>query len=291
MDENDKIILEGRKTFFIVPDATMFPDTYLEDYLARGYETYIINDDRSCPLPLKVETIVGTFKDSILFFYIDSIVEGLDWKVYIRELQEKYGDSVLIGVLYAKRSEEEDMHSLERYYLFDVGIKCGCISMEYQKAKNFALIDKVMYANQACGRRKNVRALCDMTSAASFMLEKKKYTGKVSDVSLSHFSCVFDLDPPLPMYEKVYDILVDVNGLHFHTDAILIDRRMMEDRYLFIFIFAQPNGKQGLDDDVKQRLSQKIYNLITEKIKNMMKDLFIQANNNALEKNKNLFRN
>ena len=49
-EEQKEHIIEGRKTFFVVPDATLLPETFLEDFMARGYETYIIGDDR---LPVK----------------------------------------------------------------------------------------------------------------------------------------------------------------------------------------------------------------------------------------------
>ncbi|MCR5319535.1 MAG: hypothetical protein K6E22_15065 [Treponema sp.] len=274
MEESNKYLLEGRKTFFICPDVSMFPDTYMEDYLKRGYETYIINDDRTCTIKEKVQVIIDTFKDSILFFYIDTSIEDVNWKEYIKSLQDTYKDTVLIGVLYAKRTKPEEMHALERYYLYDVGIKCGCIALEYQKDKNFTLIDKVMFANQACGRRKNVRAVCDIASTVIFNHDKKKWLGKISDVSLSHFSCVFDLEPKIPLYEKIEDILVDVGGMHFHTDGIFLECRQLQDRNLYIFIFAQQNGKQGLDEDIKTRLSEKIYNMVTEKVKNLLRDLF-----------------
>ena len=99
MDEATKHIVEGRKTFFIVPDASLLPETYLEDYMARGYETYIIGDDRYCPLETKIDVIIQTFTDSIIFFYIDTLVDGIDWHIYIRELQRRYGEKILIGVL------------------------------------------------------------------------------------------------------------------------------------------------------------------------------------------------
>ena len=95
MEESSKYLLEGRKTFFICPDVSMFPDTYLEDYLKRGYETYIINDDRICTIKEKVQVIIDTFKDSILFFYIDTPIEDVNWKEYIKELQETYKDLLI----------------------------------------------------------------------------------------------------------------------------------------------------------------------------------------------------
>ena len=277
MDESIKHIIEGRKTFFIVPDVSLLPETYLEDYMARGYETYIIGDDRYCPLETKIDIIIKTFTDSIIFFYIDTLVDGIDWHIYIRELQERYREKVLLGVLYAKRPSDDQKKRLEKYYLFDVGIQCGCISLEYQKAKNFALIDKVMFANQACGRRKNVRAICDNNSKVNFETKKGLFKGTVLDVSMSHFSCVFENPPDIPLYEKIRHMMVNINGLHFSTDAILLMNREINGQNMYIFVFANSLGQQGLEADVRPRLLQKIYQMVSEKAKKLMWTKFDEA--------------
>ena len=270
-------IIEGRKTFFICPDATLLPENFLEDFMARGYETYIIGDDRYCPLKAKVEVIIETFTDSILFFYIDMPVSGINWEKYVKELQEKYMGRILIGVLYAKRQSEEEKKKLEKYYLFDVGIQCGCISLEYQKAKNFALIDKVMFANQACGRRKNIRAICDTRSRVSFLTKHGQVKGSILDVSLSHFSCVFDRTLELKLYEKVSKVLLTVNGLHFISDAILVMQRPKNGVTLNVFIFSNSLGQQGLESDVEPRLLERIYQMTSDKAKSLMRYKFDEA--------------
>ena len=279
-DEQKEHIIEGRKTFFIVPDVTLLPETYLEDFMARGYETYIIGDDRYCPLKAKVEVIIETFTDSILFFYIDAQVKGVRWERYIKELQQKYAGRILIGVLYAKRQSDEEKKRLEKYYLFDVGIQCGCISLEYQKAKNFALIDKVMYANQACGRRKNIRAICDTRSKVSIVTKHGQIKGSVLDVSLSHFSCIFESIVDIQLYEKVPKILININGLHFATDAILIMQRMKNGVMLYVFVFSNSLGQQGVEADMQPRLLEKIYQMTSDKAKSLMRYKFEEARKN-----------
>ena len=279
-DEQKEHIIEGRKTFFIVPDVTLLPETYLEDFMARGYETYIIGDDRYCPLKAKVEVIIETFTDSILFFYIDAQVKGVRWERYIKELQQKYAGRILIGVLYAKRQSDEEKKRLEKYYLFDVGIQCGCISLEYQKAKNFALIDKVMYANQACGRRKNIRAICDTRSKVSIVTKHGQIKGSVLDVSLSHFSCIFESTVDIQLYEKVPKILININGLHFATDAILIMQRMKNGVMLYVFVFSNSLGQQGVEADMQPRLLEKIYQMTSDKAKSLMRYKFEEARKN-----------
>ena len=276
-EEQQEHIIEGRKTFFIVPDATLLPETYLEDYMARGYETYIIGDDRYCPLKAKVEVIIETFTDSILFFYIDADVKGIRWEKYIKELQEKYAGRILIGVLYAKRQSDEEKKKLEKYYLFDVGFQCGCISLEYQKTKNFALIDKVMFANQACGRRKNIRAICDTRSRVSFVTKHGQVKGSVLDISLSHFSAVFDRTLDVQMYEKVPKVLINVNGLHFISDAILVMQRKKNGVMLNVFVFSNSMGQQGVESDVEPRLLERIYQMTSDKAKSLMRYKFDEA--------------
>ena len=279
-EEQKEHIIEGRKTFFVVPDATLLPETFLEDFMARGYETYIIGDDRYCPLKAKVEVIIETFTDSILFFYIDMQIKGVKWEKYIKELQEKYMGRILIGVLYAKRQSEEEKNRLEKYYLFDVGIQCGCIGLEYQKMKNFALIDKVMYANQACGRRKNIRAICDTRSKVSFVSKHGQVKGSILDVSLSHFSCIFEKTLDIQMYEKVPKMLISINGLHFVSDAILVMQRKKNGVLLNVFVFSNSMGQQGVESDLEPRLIERIYQMTSDKAKSLMRYKFEEARKN-----------
>ena len=263
-------IIEGRKTFFIAPDDSLLPEKYLEDFMARGYETYIINDDRYCPLRVKVDIIIQTFQDSILFFYIDSVIEGIDWPTYILELQSKFDKNILIGVLYSKRPTAEEKKRLERYYLFDVGIQCGCIGLEFQRTKNFGLIDKVMFANQACGRRQNVRAICDSSSKVVFEISNMQYTGRVLDVSLSHFSCGFEYSIDVPVGGRIQNILISINGLHFITDALVVMNRNYSNSTMYVFVFLSPDGRQGLESDIRAKVLQKTYQMISEKVKSLL---------------------
>lgn len=283
MDE--KTVIEGRKTFFIAPDSTFLPDSYLEDYMARGYETYIINDFRFCPVDEQVNIIINTFPDSILFFSIESDV-GVDWPRYIKYLQQEVHESALIGVLYSKLRTEEERRALEKYYLFDVGIQCGCIALEYQRMKNFALIDRVMYANQASGRRKNVRAICDITSKANFDFQKTVINGHVSDISMSHFSFIPDPTrtfPEIPLYTRINGIFVSFNGMHFRTAANLVmQRELSNGKTIYVFLFLKPNGQPGLEEDLAPRVSTKIYTTITDGVKKIFRekvDAWVKNNN------------
>ena len=271
-------IIKGRKTFFIAPDKSLFPQAYLEEYLTLGYECYFIDTDIFLPIEVKVDIILSVFKDSILFFNIDAPIQGTTWAQIILDMQEKY-PSALFGVLYAKRHSQAERQSLEHQYLYTMGIQCGCIQLEYQKRENFQIIEQVLYANQAMGRRKYVRALCSSSCLFSFTLDKQgTIQDKLTDISISHFSFVVpDGRLQLADYEKVSDIVFTIHGLRFRSDAVLYMTRPVENGILFVFAFQSKSGQSGLDPVNKQLITPKLYELMIDNCMDLLNRLFTTA--------------
>ena len=58
-------IVTGRKTFFILPDTSLMPESYLEDYFALGYECYYVpfdkrvNNEKKVKVNVMVKVIVN----------------------------------------------------------------------------------------------------------------------------------------------------------------------------------------------------------------------------------------
>ena len=262
--------IEGRKTFFIAPDTSFLPESYLEDFLSRGYEAYIIKDFRFYPIYEQVKIIIETCPDSILFFFVDSDV-GVDWAKFIKYIQDEFQGKALLGVLYAKGRTDEQKAAMEKYYLFDLGLQCGCIELAYNKEKNFEIIDKVMYANQACGRRKNVRAICDSAASANFVYQGAVVKGRVSDISVSHFSFIPDPNytfPDIPLYTNIGEITVTFKGFRFKVPATLMIQRDLDGgKVLQVFVMLKSNGQQGLDEDIAEKVRERIYTMVTDKVK------------------------
>ena len=276
MDLDDSSVV-GRKTFFIAPDLTLFPETFMEEYMTHGYEAYIINDDRYCPMDRKIEQIISMFPRSIFFFYVDAKIEGIEWQKFIYNLQRTHGENALLGVLYAKSRSEEERKKLEKFYLFDVGIQCGCIGLDFQQKKNFPLIDSVMKANQAQGRRKTIRAVCSGASEVSFEKDGRYFRGKICDISLNHFSCMF-YEGELPLYSRVQGMMLVIDGVHIQTNAVLlIQRELGEDGVLNVFVFNKNDGSLGLDGDNFIKVSEKVYQLISTKTEEMLHRMFVTA--------------
>ena len=138
-----KEIVTGRKTFFITPDMSLFPECFLDDYFALGYECYFVENDKHTILQQKLDILISIFHDVIFFFNIDANVQNIEWPTFIRSLTESYSNQASIGVLYTKRQTKDEKNRLEYKYLFEMGLNCGCIQLEYQKKSNFGIIEKI----------------------------------------------------------------------------------------------------------------------------------------------------
>lgn len=275
MNDTLSAVISGRKTFFITPDPVLFPENYLEEYMAAGYECYFIGNDIACSLSRKIDILVSIFKDSIIFFNIDANIPDLSWPLFIRQVQKKYGDQILCGVMYEKRQSEEDRRNLEHLYLFDIQVKCGCFELEYQKKSNFGKIEKVLIANNAQGRRKSIRVICSAKTTASILFDNVRYNALIKDISLNHFSCVFADDMfPANEYQKIPDIQLNLRGLFIRSAAILVMIRKSEGHTLFVFMFVREDGTNGLDTFVKQLLTPKLYEMLSTTCKGLLNSLF-----------------
>lgn len=265
----------GRKTFFITPEVSCFPEHFLEDYFALGYECYFIQHTKTVPLRTLIELIISIFHDVILFFNIDSQIDGINWPTFIGELQEKYKDKVGIGVTFTKRPDKDVKVRLEKLYLYDIGITCGCVQLEYQKNANFWIIQKILYANQAQGRRKNIRALCTKAYTFAFMWDDRNYNGTLQDISLSHFSFIFPKDAlKIELYEKINEINFYLKGLLLRCSAVLMMQRPVnETDVLNVFAFVDDTGQNGLSVRYKQLITPNIYQLMSSNCKNLLENM------------------
>ena len=273
-----KEIVTGRKTFFITPDMSLFPESFLEDYFALGYECYFVENDKHTSLQKKLDILISIFHDVIFFFNIDSPVQNLDWPVFIKGLTESYNNQASIGVLYTKRQTKDEKTRLEYKYLFEMGLNCGCIQLEYQKKTNFGIIEKILFANQAQGRRKNIRALCTKACTFSFNYNGAPYSGILQDINLSHFSFVFPNGKlEVKLYEKISDFHFNIRGFLFRSDAVLIMQRPVEGESLFVFSFMSSSGTNGLDQRIKQLLIPNIYQLMSLNCKNLLDQIYTRV--------------
>jgi hypothetical protein len=266
---------EGIKTFFVVPELSVMPEDFLESFFLRGFETYFLNDDPYLDLRAKIDVLFSLFPELILFFNIERRISGVAWPDFIYRLQSAYRERALIGVLMRKQNNPELTRRLERLYLFDIGIRGGCITLEYQKAKNLGLLLNVLVANQANGRRKHLRAICGNRHRFNLFYMGMRYEGEIGDISVSHFSCVFDGKPPaMEVPETIKDIQLNLSGTICKVNGTLCVKRAIGAATAFLFIFKDRHGTDGLDPEQLAKINGFIFNSYQENVGSLVKNAF-----------------
>ena len=266
---------EGIKTYFVVPDLSVMPEDFLPHFFLKGFEAYYLLDDQYLDIPEKIRVLLSIFPELILFFNTDRRLGDLDWESYIRGLQRECGARARIGVLYGKHVGPELCRALERTYLYDIGINCGCIPIEYRKSNNLNLLLGVLTANQANGRRKFLRAICGETCELNFLRDRVKIEGRILDVSVSHFSCEFyGPDPDIEMYEKATDIQLKLAGMICTVDAVLFTKRIVGQTVVNVFVFRDSRGRDGLDPDMLAKVNAFIRERFERGVKSLVQKGF-----------------
>ena len=272
MELPTKEIVTGRKVFFIAPDTTLMPRSYLEDFFALGYECYYIEYDKREGFEKKVKAIISLFEDILLFFNIDYPVPGVDWEELIRTVSIDNNKKSFVGIYYAKRQSNEEKSFIERRYKTLVGLNPGFIQLEYSKSKNIEILEQALWSNQAQGRRKTIRALCNSTCTYTCMYEGSRENGILQDISLSHFSIIIPPEQmPVKLYEKIKDFHFNIQGLLFTSDAVLMMERETVGGRLCVFAFLNSNGGNGLEQRIKLLLIPTLYKLLSANV-NMVID-------------------
>ena len=257
------------------------PESYLEDYFALGYECYYVAYDKRINMEKRVRVITSLFKDLIIFFNIDYNLPNFDWEDFITDYIEANNNAASVGIMYTKRQTKDEKNRLERKFLYEMGIRCGCVQLEYQKAQNFELIGKILYANQAQGRRKTIRALC--TSACTYTYTygpyKDSITGTLQDISLSHFTVlVSGTGLEIKLYEKIADIHFNIRGFLFRSDAVLVMERPVNGDMLYVFAFVTPSGSNGLDERTRGLLIPALYKLLSVNCNTVLDQMYEKIN-------------
>lgn len=267
--------VQGVKTFFIVPDMSLIPEEFLKSFFLKGYETYFIHDDPYCSLETKIHTLFSLFPQVILFFNIDRPVQGIDWPVFIAKLQEQYGERAMIGVLYQKRNNQEEVRKLEWLYLYTIGIICGCVPLEFQKSKNLYRLLNVLSANQANGQRRFLRAMCGESFKANLAFRGQGFRCALRDISITHFSCIFTGDAPeIPLHEKIREIQMNLRGILIKIDAVLCLKRVLGEDLIHVFVFRTSDDREGMDPEHVIKVNNIVHQSLTEKIMGILKTAF-----------------
>ncbi|HHU37181.1 MAG TPA: hypothetical protein GXZ47_08130 [Treponema sp.] len=277
MNDEYRDATQGMKIFFVVPDLTIFSEEFSKSFFLKGYETYFIHDDPYCSLEKKIHTLFSIFPQVILFFNVDRQINGIDWPSFIGTLQKEYGERAMIGVMYQKRNSQEETKKIEWLYLYTIGIICGCIPMEYNKAKNLYRFVNVLSANQANGQRRFLRTICGESCKANISFQGKDYRCVLRDISISHFSCVFNGETAdIPLHEKIKNIQMNLHGILINVDAVICLKRVLNGELVNVFVFRTSEDREGLNPDHLIKVNEIIHSSLTTQITGILKNAFLE---------------
>lgn len=243
------------KVFFVAPDPAVVSEAFLETSFLLGYEAYLLADDSEAGLQHRVDVLVDTFDELLLFFTID-LAALESWTEYLGGLQERHGNRVRLGVLYDRPSSSALDARIKHLFLLEAGLCGGCVPLHASGRKNHQLLLDVLAANQAAGRRKNIRMRCHALHSIDFPTES--IDAVLLDLSISHFSARFDGDPGWELGTRLTRVQLRFSGHQLLVNVLVSLKRVHEGRVIYVMLF-HPEAGAGRSDQMRSLLNALIY--------------------------------
>jgi len=221
----------GKKVFFLFPPSVV-KDELVFRLLEQEYEVYMLRDVAAA------KRLLVLYPDSLLFANIDEGMSEPEWEMWILGVQaEQATAGVGIGILTYNANDE-----MRQKYLMEVGAKCGLIHMKLGIDESTRLLLATLSANEAKGRRRYVRADCSNDKLSSINLHHgaKRISGRIRDISVVGFSCVFSPDPGFAKNTLVSDIQLRMRGALLSVNAIVFGTREQDGYPSYVFLFSPP---------------------------------------------------
>ena len=220
----------GKKVFFIYPHSVI-QNQLIQELIDREYEVYFLNDYN------KIKSICEYYNTPILFINIDEGLEEKEWEKLIRKVlgQDSTGHA-MIGILTYNENAE-----LAQKYLMDVMVPCGFIKLKLGMNDSTDIIVKTLDANEVKGKRKYVRARCQMDEATlNVSLNGGNHSGHIVDISSVGMAVSFDDGLTLEKNTYLRDIQLKLRGILLRVSAVMIGHRTIEDdKTIYVLLFDQ----------------------------------------------------
>jgi hypothetical protein len=224
MEQSDIL---GKKVFLLYPHSVIH-DEMLDILIMSGFETYTLWDHK------KAVRILEHFPGSIMFINIDEGMPEKEWEAYIRGLQENPKTAgVRMGIL----SYNQDKKLMEKY-LMEISVPCGYVQLKLGIQESTRIILNVLQANEAKGRRKYLRVVCedDINATMNYKSPEGFYQGKLLDISSAGIAAKIAKFPDQAVNTVLREVQLKLRGALVMTDTILMGKRK-DDRDVWILLF------------------------------------------------------
>jgi hypothetical protein len=245
--------IEGRKVFFLYPHSVI-QDDLVDELIMQGFEIYMLRDHK------RARKLIERFPGSIMFINIDERLEEPEWEAYIREIQENPSIKTRLGIL----SYNTDRDLMEKY-LMDIMVPCGYVQLKQGAKESAVIIRNALLANEAKGRRKSFRAVCEEGSGVmNFKGDSWSINGNILDISAAGFAARMDRSQKLEKNTLMRKVQLKLRGSLAMVDLIYLGPRY-DDPNIWILLFdptsVTDNAKLTVNHFIKlclQRLIDKV---------------------------------
>jgi hypothetical protein len=217
--------IEGKKVFFLYPHSVI-QDDLVDELIMQGFEIYMLRDHK------RARKLIERFPGSIMFINIDERLEEPEWEAYIREIQENPSINTRLGILSYNTDQE-----LMRKYLMDIMVPCGYVQLKQGVKESTLIIRNALLANEAKGRRKSFRAVCEENSGTmNFNSASGLITGKLLDISAAGFAARVDTPLHLEKNTLLQKVQLKLRGSLAMVDLIYLGPRF-DNTNVWILLF------------------------------------------------------
>jgi hypothetical protein len=217
--------IEGKKVFFLYPHSVI-QDDLVDELIMQGFEIYILRDHR------RARKLIERFPGSIMFINIDERLEEAEWEAYIQEILDNPEIRTKLGIV----SYNTDRDLMEKY-LMKMMVPCGYVQLKQGVKESTLIIRNALLANEAKGRRKSFRAVCeDNSGAINSNGDFGLITGKLLDISATGFASRIDNPPHLEKNTLLKKVQMKLRGSLATVDLIYLGPRF-DDNNVWILLF------------------------------------------------------
>ncbi|MDR2095562.1 MAG: PilZ domain-containing protein [Treponema sp.] len=205
----------------------------LDILIMHGFEAYTLKDHK------RALRLIEHFGDSILFINIDEGLSEPEWESYIYAIQNnEKTKGCRIGILSYNNNA-----ALMQKYLMELAVPCGYIQLKLGLQESTRIIVAALEANEARGRRKYIRAVCedDVNAILNFKgPEGILFHGKLLDISAVGVAARIDQPFDIAPSTLINDVQMRLRGGIVRTNLIAIGKRQGNDNvWIFLMNPAQ----------------------------------------------------
>jgi hypothetical protein len=217
----------------------------------QGFEIYMLRDHK------RAHKLLERFPGSIMFINIDERLTEPEWEAYIREIQENPLVKTRLGIL----SYNTDQALMQKY-LMEMMVPCGYVQLKQGTKESALIIRDALLANEAKGRRKSFRAVCEEGSGImTFKGDSWSIHGKILDISSAGFAAKMDRAQKLDNNTLLRKVQLKLRGAQAMVDLIYLGPRY-DDPNIWILLFdptsVTDNAKSAINHFIKLCLQRLI---------------------------------